>query len=239
MIQAFRVAERVLLPVMVNLDAFYVSHALEPVRVPAQELVDAYLPPYAPEHRPRYRARRILGQRGQPGHVLPPPAGHRRGDGPRARMPRAGRPRMAARSPAAARASSSATAARRADCVIVTPGQHVRHRARRGRRAARRRARRSGLLKVRLFRPLPVQALRAALAGVRDVLVLDRNYSPGARRRAAPGTARGALRHAGRAARPRLLAGVGGVNVSPREDRRTRARGARARAARPNPVWAS
>ena len=33
---------------MINLDAFYVSHALEPVRVPAQDLVDAYLPPYAP-----------------------------------------------------------------------------------------------------------------------------------------------------------------------------------------------
>ena len=36
-----------------------------------------------------------------------------------------------------------------------------------------------GLLKVRLFRPLPVAALRAALAGVPDVLVLDRNFSPG------------------------------------------------------------
>jgi len=45
------VAERVLLPVMVNLDAFYVSHALEPVLLPAQELVDAFLPPYAPAHR--------------------------------------------------------------------------------------------------------------------------------------------------------------------------------------------
>ena len=31
-LQAFRIAERVLLPAMVNLDAFYVSHALEPVR---------------------------------------------------------------------------------------------------------------------------------------------------------------------------------------------------------------
>ena len=36
-IQAFRVAERVLLPVLVNHDAFYVSHALEPVSVPAQD----------------------------------------------------------------------------------------------------------------------------------------------------------------------------------------------------------
>ena len=50
-IQAFRIAERVLLPAMVNLDAFYVSHALEPVQVPAQETVDAYLPRYAPAQR--------------------------------------------------------------------------------------------------------------------------------------------------------------------------------------------
>ena len=49
-VQAFRIAEQVLLPVMVNLDAFYVSHALEPVALPPQELVDAYLPPYAPAH---------------------------------------------------------------------------------------------------------------------------------------------------------------------------------------------
>ena len=50
-LHAFRVAEQVSLPAMVNLDAFYVSHALEPVQVPSQELVDGYLPPYAPEHR--------------------------------------------------------------------------------------------------------------------------------------------------------------------------------------------
>ena len=37
----------------------------------------------------------------------------------------------------------------------------------------------AGLLKVRLFRPLPVSALRDALGGVPYVLVLDRNYSPG------------------------------------------------------------
>ncbi|MDP3613526.1 MAG: pyruvate ferredoxin oxidoreductase, partial [Rubrivivax sp.] len=50
-LQAYRVAEQVQLPAMVNLDAFYVSHALEPVAVPAQALVDAYLPPYDPPHR--------------------------------------------------------------------------------------------------------------------------------------------------------------------------------------------
>src|SRR5660397_122762 len=39
-LQAFRVAEQVLVPTMVNLDAFYVSHALEPVLIPTQDLVD-------------------------------------------------------------------------------------------------------------------------------------------------------------------------------------------------------
>ncbi|MBK9605333.1 MAG: hypothetical protein IPO58_02490 [Betaproteobacteria bacterium] len=72
-----------------------------------------------------------------------------------------------------------------------------------------------GLLKVRLFRPLPAQALREALAGVPEVLVLDRNYSPGH-----GGVLHQELRAAlyGMAAAPRLfgyLAGVGGVNVPP------------------------
>ena len=50
-LHGFRIAEQVMLPVMINHDAFYVSHALEPVQVPSQEMVDAYLPPYAPVNR--------------------------------------------------------------------------------------------------------------------------------------------------------------------------------------------
>src|SRR5450759_3684219 len=50
-LHAFRLAEQVQLPAIVNLDAFYVSHSLEPVLVPSQELVDGYLPPYAPVNR--------------------------------------------------------------------------------------------------------------------------------------------------------------------------------------------
>jgi pyruvate/2-oxoacid:ferredoxin oxidoreductase alpha subunit len=66
---------------------------------------------------------------------------------------------------------------------------------------------------VRLFRPLPAEALRAALAGVRDVLVLDRNFSPGA-----GGVLHQELRSAlyGMKNAPGVhgyLAGVGGVNV--------------------------
>ena len=47
-IQAFRLAEWVNLPVMVNLDAFFLSHTYEPVDVPDQKSVDKFLPPYKP-----------------------------------------------------------------------------------------------------------------------------------------------------------------------------------------------
>ncbi len=51
-LQAYRIAEnpRVLLPMMVNLDAFVLSHTIEPVSAPGQEQVDPFLPPYAPRH---------------------------------------------------------------------------------------------------------------------------------------------------------------------------------------------
>jgi pyruvate/2-oxoacid:ferredoxin oxidoreductase alpha subunit len=50
-LQAFRLAEAVNLPVMVVLDAFYLSHTFEPVDVPDQEMVDRFLPPPAPRIR--------------------------------------------------------------------------------------------------------------------------------------------------------------------------------------------
>ncbi len=49
-IMAFRIAEdhRVLLPVMVNLDGFQLSHVVEPIDFPDQKDVDKFLPDYKP-----------------------------------------------------------------------------------------------------------------------------------------------------------------------------------------------
>jgi len=49
-IQAYKIAEddRVLLPVMVCMDGFILTHTYEPVDVPTQTEVDAFLPPYDP-----------------------------------------------------------------------------------------------------------------------------------------------------------------------------------------------
>jgi pyruvate/2-oxoacid:ferredoxin oxidoreductase alpha subunit len=50
-IQAYKVAEKVLLPCMLVLDAFYLSHTYEPVDIPEQELVDKYLPRFNPPYK--------------------------------------------------------------------------------------------------------------------------------------------------------------------------------------------
>ena len=212
-LQAYRVAEQASLPVMINLDAFYVSHALEPVCVPTQALVDAYLPPYAPEHM-------IDPGRGESwGNVVNQEmyARHRRAiDEAMERVP--------AFAAAADREWHERTGrgwgvleryrCEDAQVLVVTMGSMcgtVRE-AVDGLRGA---GVAVGLVKVRLFRPLPAGELRAALGGVRDVLVLDRNFSPGV----------GGMLHQelksmlyGMAGAPRVhgyLAGVGGVNVPP------------------------
>ncbi|NUR96548.1 MAG: pyruvate ferredoxin oxidoreductase [Kribbellaceae bacterium] len=47
-VQAFRIAEELSVPVMVCMDGFVLTHAVEGVDVPSQEQVDAFLPPYEP-----------------------------------------------------------------------------------------------------------------------------------------------------------------------------------------------
>ncbi|MBF0612479.1 MAG: pyruvate ferredoxin oxidoreductase [Magnetococcales bacterium] len=47
-IQAFRLAEEMSCPVMVNMDGFILTHAYERIDMPRQEQVDAFLPPYEP-----------------------------------------------------------------------------------------------------------------------------------------------------------------------------------------------
>ncbi|HYM96539.1 MAG TPA: hypothetical protein VET26_04505, partial [Candidatus Sulfotelmatobacter sp.] len=47
-IQAFRLAEALSVPVMVCVDGFILTHAVERIEVPAQAQVDAFLPPFQP-----------------------------------------------------------------------------------------------------------------------------------------------------------------------------------------------
>jgi pyruvate ferredoxin oxidoreductase alpha subunit len=47
-IQAFRLAEELSLPVMVCMDGFILTHAVEGIDMPEQAAVDAFLPPFEP-----------------------------------------------------------------------------------------------------------------------------------------------------------------------------------------------
>ena len=52
-LQAYKVGEDhdIMLPVMVNEDAFFLSHTIEPVEIPEPEMVDDFLPPFDPEYK--------------------------------------------------------------------------------------------------------------------------------------------------------------------------------------------
>ncbi len=234
-IQAFRVAESVLVPVMVSHDAFYVSHALEPVQVPQQALVDEFLPAFAPPH--RIDPDKVESW----GNVVSQEMynRHRRDLG-------AAMARVPAVAIDADREWNRLTGRgwgiiERYRCdgartVIVTMGSMC-GTARDAVDALRAAGQAVGLLKVRLYRPLPVEALRAALAGVPEVLVLDRNYSPG-HGGVLHQELRAALYGMDRAPVIRgLLAGVGGVNVSP-ERIAGYVEGAAGIDAGPDSVWA-
>lgn len=51
-LMAYRIAEdkRVLLPLLINMDGYYLSFTREPVEIPDRDKVKEFLPPYRPEH---------------------------------------------------------------------------------------------------------------------------------------------------------------------------------------------
>jgi pyruvate/2-oxoacid:ferredoxin oxidoreductase alpha subunit len=176
-IQAFKLAEAVDLPVMVVLDAFFLSHTSEPVDVPEQALVDEFLPkrdarlkldtadPRAfnslvrPEDYMEMRwdqqeamatARRMFDEIDGDWGVL---TGRRWG---------------------AIEGYHSADA----ELLLVTSGT-ITSTARDVIDRRRDDGEKVGLVKVKMFRPFPTIAIRHALRSARRVAVLDRNISPG------------------------------------------------------------
>jgi pyruvate ferredoxin oxidoreductase alpha subunit len=60
-VQAFAVAESLHVPVMVNMDGFVLTHAMEAIDVPDQDQVDALLPPFRALHRLDHEAPVTIG----------------------------------------------------------------------------------------------------------------------------------------------------------------------------------
>ncbi|HEX6133834.1 MAG TPA: hypothetical protein VFZ24_07720 [Longimicrobiales bacterium] len=176
-ILAFRLAESVDVPVMVVLDAFYLSHTAEPVIIPEQALVDRFLPQRAARHRLDTAAPRAYGALVRPEDYM-----EMRWDQQLATT----RAQTAfdditdewARLTGRAYGATEAYRTRNAELLLVTSGT-ITSTAREVVDARRAAGERVGLIKVKMFRPFPSVALRALLRGVPRVAVLDRNVSPG------------------------------------------------------------
>jgi len=211
-IQAFRIAESVGIPTMISHDAFYVSHSMEPVEMPTQELVNEFLPAFEPRFRLDTESGRSFGA---PIDQATWNRSRREFAADMSRVHGAVTDAGAAWGELTSRTYAPLEHYRTdgAEVVIVTMGSMC-GTAREAVDGLRDAGVAAGLVKVRLFRPLPADELRRALAGVPCAIVLDRNYSVGM----------GGILHQelksvlfGLDGSPRvhgLLAGVGGVNVS-------------------------
>jgi len=176
-IQCYKISEKVSLPSMVILDAFYLSHTFEPVNIPDPERVNRFLPPYEPKYKVdpkdprsfsgltppdfftelRYQtqqameeAKRVILQVDEEYQTL---FGRRYGliEGYRLED---------------------------AELVLITSGT-VAGTTREVVDQYRDEGKPVGMLRMRTFRPFPSEEIRRALKGVPKVAVIDRNISFG------------------------------------------------------------
>jgi len=177
-LQAFRLAETVSLPVMVVLDAFYLSHTYEPVEIPSQERVDRFLPPFSPKLVMDTEAPCAFGQMAPPGVYM-----EMRRDIQRAMEATEGQlEEIENRFEVIFNrryGPVEAVCCEDAEIVLVVSGTAA-GTCREVLTALRKRGEKAGMLRIKMFRPFPVQRIREILGPVQKVAVLDRNFSFGA-----------------------------------------------------------
>ena len=210
-VQAFKIAEELSVPVMVCMDGFVLTHATERVDVPEQGDVDDFLPPYLP---------RQLLDPDEPvsiGSMVGPEAFTEVRYLAHARQLEALEviPRVAAEFEAIfGRDSGGLVRPYRtdgADTIVVALGsvlgtlQDVIDTERAGGATV-------GVLGITSFRPFPYDAVRAALAGARRVVVIDRALAVGSGGIVAADV-RTALAGTGIAERT-VIAGLGGRSIT-------------------------
>ena len=213
---AFRVSEdeSVRLPSMVAMDAFYLTHTVEPVDLPEQEQVDRFLPPRSRAGTlvPGEAAR--LGSFTSPEHYT------------EFRFAVARAMAQAARVQNEAEAEYAKIVGRDlggplplyrtedADAVLVTMGTATTT-ARSVVDAMRSEGRKVGLAKLRRFRPFPSEEVRALGRSVGRIGVLDRSFTYGAAGAAATEVAASLYDASPRPSVRSFVAGLGGRDITP------------------------
>jgi len=179
-IQAYRVTEdhSVLLPLMLNLDAFVLSHTYMDAEVPTKEEVLRYLPPYAPLWKLDPRKPVTHGSVIYPVDFSETRESMQLGqDNARSVVPQAAEEfREVFGRWHGAMVESYRTDD--AEFLIVAMGS-LASESRVSVDALRKEGKAVGLLRVRFFRPFPFEEVRELCAGREGLLVIDRDYSYG------------------------------------------------------------
>ncbi len=210
-IQAFRLAETVKIPVMVIYDAFILSHTYEPVDIPDQDSIDDFLPPLSNPEALKIGKAEAFGSVTNPDfHMEFRVKLHDAYQ----RVPRVFEEIEKEYETRLGRRYGIIEAYRceDAELVMIAAGS-LAGPTRMVVDALRQKGIRAGRIKLKMFRPFPVEPLREALRSARKILVLDRDLSPGTG---------GIFAHEVRAAMkedPRpvwgFVAGLGGRDITP------------------------
>lgn len=176
-IQAYRIAERTELPVMVCMDGFTLTHTLEGIDIPTQKQVDAYLPPYQFSRTLEPRNPISLGTLVGPDFYSEARHSHHQAilnaqaeivSADQDWFAMSGRKTgglLSVEGPEQAKtailAIGSVLGTLQAALTELPPGEPVK------------------LIKLRSFRPFPTETLKAACKGLDNVIVLERALSPG------------------------------------------------------------
>lgn len=176
-LQSYRIAETVRLPVMVVLDAFVLSHTSEPVDVPSMEEADAFLPPYCPLYPLDPQEPRSYSVITTPEYFF---EFRYKIQKAMEEVPEVNRrveeefcSHFGRRYGAIERYGKEG-----AEILIITSGT-VTSTSRRVLKELTEQGINVGGLKIKRFRPFPSQEIYEAIRGVKKLAVIDRNLSPG------------------------------------------------------------
>jgi pyruvate ferredoxin oxidoreductase alpha subunit len=178
----YKVAEdhQILLPVMVCFDGFILTHTYEPVDMPTQEEVDAYLPRFTPFAKLDAKDPMSFGMLATPDYYMEfRYANDQALQRSKEKIREAGK-EFGAKFGRDYSAFVEGYRLEDAETVIVALGSlcgTVKEAIDEMRAAGKK----VGLLKIRVYRPFPVEELAAALKGAKRIAVLDKNISLGSK----------------------------------------------------------
>ena len=237
-IQAFRIAEdrNVMFPTIVNIDGFTLSHVIEPIELPDQEEVDAFLPAFKPKYKLDPRKPLTMGPVGVPEIYFEAKRAQDEAFKNSRRVINRVWKDWAGRF---GRQYNAVETYRleEAEVAILIMGSMA-ETAMTAVDKMREEGKKVGLIRLRLWRPFPVQDFRRAISGIPVLAVVDRALTIGGVGGPVGTEVRAALYAAAR--RPRIvnfIAGLGGRDITVEDFEEMADRAAQYRKKRPKEAY--